>query len=286
MRSKKIKNSDYGVVGIVATFLILGLVVVVISTIQTVYIPQWMEQAEADHMETVSDQFSQLKFAIDTHAAIKQPDTPITTSITLGNKELPILSSSRTYGNLEIIPHQCTVIITDDSKSYPYHLGGIKYSSSNTYFLDQTYTYETGAILVEQTEGNTMTTKPVFTVSKEKNTTITITLVNISTIGEKKAVGGYGTYPIQTEYSHSDIPFAITNVSNITITTDYQNAWEKFINQALINGGLDPNDDFLLTRDDNGIVVAFTDTTIVNLDLKFIEVKAQIAPGWIENIKG
>ena len=59
---RKIKKMDGAVVGIIATFLITGLIVIVISLIQTVYIPKWMEQTEADHMEVVSDQFSQLKF--------------------------------------------------------------------------------------------------------------------------------------------------------------------------------------------------------------------------------
>ena len=114
---RKIKKMDDAVVGIIATFLITGLIVIVISLIQTVYMPKWMEQTEADHMDVVSDQFSQLKFAIDTQSALQQPNIPISTSITLGNKEMPFLMSSRSYGSLEILPDKCMVTITNATDS-------------------------------------------------------------------------------------------------------------------------------------------------------------------------
>jgi len=283
---KKMKNSDDAVVGIVATFLITGLIVIVISMIQTVYIPNWMEQAEADHMEMVADQFSQLKFAIDTQSALKQSDTPISTSITLGNKEIPFLMSSRAYGSLEILSDKCTVKITNDSHNFSFSLGVIKYSSENTYFLNQAYIYEAGALILSQYEGHSMTIKPAFSVYKENDVKISFTLINISTIGEKRSISGYGTYPIQTEYPGYDPPFLVkvTNVSIISIDSNYQNSWQKFINNTLLNSGLEYSTDFLIDMTDNKISVKFFD--LPDVDLKVIKICAQIAPGWIENVKG
>jgi len=206
VQMKKMKNSDDAVVGIVATFLIVGLIVTVISMIQAVYVPEWMEQTEADHMEVVADQFSQLKFAIDTQSAIKEPDTPISTSITLGNKELPFLTSSRAYGSLDILSDECMVTInySNVTKSGSYPLGIIKYSSANAYFLNQAYICEAGAVILSQSQGNTMSIKPAFSVSYGADINISFTIINISTIGEKRSIGGYGTYPIQTEFSYND----------------------------------------------------------------------------------
>lgn len=286
---KKIKNSDNAVVGIVATFLIVGLVVTVISMIQTVYIPKWMEQSEAEHMETVTEQFSQLKFAIDTQSLIKQTDTPISTSITLGNKELPFLMSSRAYGSLDIFSDECNITITDGSNSIPpYTLGVIKYSSANSYFLNQAYIYEAGAVILSQSQENTMLIKPAFYVSKEKNVSISFTIVNISTIGGKRSINGYGTYPIQTEYLSSKPSLLLKDVSNIIINTNYQNAWHKFLNNTLINSGLyyGCDNDFWIDVNNGGVTINFTDSITVNLNLKVTEVGTQIAPGWIENIKG
>ncbi len=288
IQMKKMKNSDDAVVGIVATFLIVGLIVTVISMIQAVYVPEWMEQTEADHMEVVADQFSQLKFAIDTQSAIKEPHTPISTSITLGNKELPFLTSSRAYGSLDILSDECVVTITNDSGSVSYPLGVIKYSSANAYFLNQAYICEAGAVILSQSQGNTMSIKPAFSVSYGADINISFTILNISTIGEKRSIGGYGTYPIQTEFSDNDTT-VFPDVKNITIDTNYQNAWQKFINNTLINSGLNHHSygaDFSISVDDDSMILKFNNSITVNLKLKYVTINAQIAPGWIIDVKG
>ena len=288
IQMKKMKNSDDAVVGIVATFLIVGLIVTVISMIQTVYVPEWMEQTEADHMEVVADQFSQLKFAIDTQSAIKEPNTPISTSITLGNKELPFLTSSRAYGSLDILSDECIVTITNDSGPVSYPLGVIKYSSANAYFLNQAYICEAGAVILSQSRGNTMSIKLAFSVSYGADINISFTIINISTIGEKRSIGGYGTYPIQTEFSGVNVT-NFTDVKNITIDTNYQNAWQKFINNTLINSGLNHHSygaDFSISVDDDSMVLKFNNSITVNLKLKHVTINAQIAPGWIIDVKG
>ena len=214
---RKLKNSNEGVVGIIVAFLLTGLIVVVISIIQTVYVPKWMEQAEAEHMEMVADQFSQLKFAIDTQSAIKQKDTPISTSITLGNKDMPFLTSNKAYGSLEILSDECTITITNDSKSYSYPISIIKYTCQNNYFLEQSYIFEAGAVIINQIDGNVMAINPTFVVTNKVDFIISFTIINISTIGNKSSIGGYGTYPIQTEYSTSNpstIP--IDRIDNIS----------------------------------------------------------------------
>jgi hypothetical protein len=239
-------------------------------------------------MEVVADQFSQLKFAIDIQSANKKPDIPISTSITLGNKELPFLTSSRAYGSLDILSDECIVTITNDSGPVSYPLGVIKYSSANAYFLNQAYICEAGAVILSQSQGNTMSIKPAFSVSYGADINISFTILNISTIGEKRSIGGYGTYPIQTEFSDNDTT-VFPDVKNITIDTNYQNAWQKFINNTLINSGLNYNGydtNFSIRVDDDSMILKFDNSTTVNLKLEYVKINAQIAPGWIENIKG
>jgi hypothetical protein len=296
MHRKKLRNSDDALVGIVVTFLLIGLIVAVISIIQTVYIPKWMQQTESEHMEEVTDQFAQLKFAIDTQAAIRLEHTPISTSITLGSKELPFLMSSRAFGSLDILPDTSRVIIKNrlDSTEYNRSMGTIKYESSNNYFLNQNYIYETGGIILNQYQGNIMSIKPSFSVAITENVTISFTITNISKIGNKGSISGYGTYPIQTEYSsRSDVNFTVINkVSNITIFTQYINAWCGFINGTLINQGLNNNGDTygkdytIDASKTDRIIVEFKPLNTVNLNIKYIEIEAQVAPGWIENTKG
>jgi len=289
---KKIKNTDHAIVGVVSTFLIIGLLVAVVSVIQTVYIPKWMEQQEAEHMEDVGNQFAQLKYAIEEHLVTKQGDIPISTSITLGSKELPFLLSSRAFGSVTILPDQCTIVVTNRSNvtAFSSSIGVIKYSSANAYFLNQDYIYEAGGVILNQHQGNTMAIKPRFLVFNEGEVSISFTITNISTVGGKSTIAGYGTYPVQTEFSeYNDTIPILQNISTITIGTEYQNAWHRFINGTLRNQGLNYNGygvDYLIALNETGITVKFTNSTTVNLNIKFIQIDAQVAPGWIENIKG
>ncbi len=288
---KKIKNTDDAIVGVVSTFLIVGLLVAVVSVIQTVYIPKWMEQQEAEHMEDVGNQFAQLKYAIGEHLVTKQEDIPISTSITLGSKELPFLMSSRAFGSVTILSDQCTITVTNRSNMtvFSSSIGVIKYSSANAYFLDQDYVYEAGGVILNQNQGNTMAIKPRFLVSNEEEVGISFTITNISTVGGKSSMAGYGTYPIQTEFSdYNDTIPVIQNVSTITIGTEYQNAWHRFINGTLRNQGLNYNGygtNYVMVLNESGITVEFTNSTAVNLEVTLIQIDAQVAPGWIENIK-
>ena len=69
----------------------------------------------------------------------------------------------------------------------------------NGYFLDQTYTYEAGAMIVSQSdEGNLMMIRPSFSV--DESDIITFDVVNIISVGQKTIASGFGTYPIQTEF--------------------------------------------------------------------------------------
>jgi len=287
MKYKKLRNNEHGVVGIVTTFLIIGLIVIILSLLQTTYIPKWMEQSESEHMEQVEDQFAQLKFSIDTQSVFKQQNIPIATSITLGNKEHPFLVSNRAYGSLEIISNSTIITVEDNqTNQFIYPLGTIKYSSSNAYYINQNFIYETGATIISQSDGNIMTIKPTFSVKKEKNITIKFTLIDITPIGNKKSMAGYGTYPIQTEYFDNE-NIILNNISKIDFQTNYQTSWKNFFNRALKNGGLNyagDNTNYSINNIDDSITIEFIDNEIYNLEIKHVAIGAQIAPGWIENI--
>lgn len=284
-RLRNIKNADDAIVGIVASFLIVGLIVVVVSVIQTVYIPEWMEQQEAEHMEEVGNQFAQLKYAIGEHMLMKQKGVPISTSITLGSKELPFLMSSRAFGSLTILPDQCTIIIKDINNTIKFSssLGVIKYSSANAYYLNQDYIYEAGAVILNQSQGYTMVIKPnfVFLNENEENIYMSFTITDISAVARKNSISGYGTYPIQTEFSGYN-NFSIENVSKIIINSNYQNAWNRSINGTLQNRGLK----FKIYSDDNisSLIIELKESKNVNIQINLIQIDAQVAPGWIENI--
>jgi hypothetical protein len=291
MGLNNIKESNVAVVGIVTAVLLLGLFISIIALIQTVYVPNWMEQKEAEHMEIVRDQFSQLKFAIDINSAIEQEYTPIATTITLGSKELPFFMSQRSYGALEIISDEFNVNITNITSSNSnfysnYDIGSIKYSSDNAYFIDQSFIYESGAVITSQSDGDSISVKPVFiTENISDEIVIHFTLINISGVGNKTAYGGYDSIAIQTEYCNctKNKDIEIPNTKYINITTSYANSWSNYINSSLkkvLDYYENNQGDYEIIPINDGLSIYFYNT--IKIDLKFITIYAQIGPGWVE----
>jgi hypothetical protein len=160
----RMKNSNEAVVGIVVAILLLGFFVSVVSTIQVVYVPSWISQREAEHMDEVANQFAQLKYVLDIQSAT-EGSIPISAPVTLGSNELPFFSSVKAFGSLEILSNEYTVTNVNRTNTSSYSIGAIKYSSSNVRFVDQSYIYEAGAILLNQSQGNIMFANPSFSVS-------------------------------------------------------------------------------------------------------------------------
>lgn len=252
--------SDEGVAGIVVAVLLLGLIVSAVGMVQGIFVPRWMEEKEAEHMEEVSNQFSQLKFAIDAQSALQEPNCPISTSITLGSKELPFLVSSRSYGSLKILPEEFRIIVNvlqvqdANSNVNPYVdvLGSIEYSSSNAYYIDQSYILENGALILSQDSGQIMSALPALSIVNGKD--LSFNLVKFNVIGEKTAMSGYGTYPIKTRYYNTDY-FTYCGVKNITIYTSHPVIWSKVFDDILSDLDIDYSIDNV--DDGVGIVVIF-----------------------------
>ncbi len=281
----KLNQNEDAVVGVVVAVLLVGLLLAITLILQSVFVPNWMEQLEADHMDEVADQFAMLKFAVDLQSATEK-NIPITTSITLGNKELPFLLSSRSFGFLRIVDDEYNITITNASNSYSIYPSIIKYSSENAYFIDKTFSLEAGAMVTSQIEGSVMAIKPNLYVDYDivfDEVNITFSLTNISGVGGKKSVSGFGTYPIRTNFSNT-YTMLITDIQNIIITTSFPTAWKIFINSTLLDEDLDygAGDDYWITTTDESVTVNFNPPPDVDIFIEISNINAQIAPGWIE----
>jgi hypothetical protein len=282
-----VRNKDEAVAGIVVAVMIVGLVLAVISIIQTIYIPKWMETREAEHMGVVSDQFSQLKFAIDSQVALKV-NVPISTSITLGSRELGFFMSNKAFGRLSLISNEWGYrLIRTFGDSFEDTLGILRYNSDNAYFLNQAYIYEIGGIILNQTQGAVFIIKPEFSAAyntSNRQVNLAWTCIDLQPKDEKTSINGYGTYPIRTEYV-SSTNSTITSVKSFTIVTSYPTIWFNFLNSTLSDANLQKNVDYTITKSSSDVTVSFLYPPLTNviLDLEKITMSAQITPGWIES---
>ena len=275
------KNStDNAVVGVITAILLIGLIVAVISLVQTMYIPKIMEQRESEHMDKVAEQFTYLTSVVDGQAANPSNNMPIATSITLGSKELPYMLSIKAFGTLEILDRARSITVTTSTESATFPIGVITYSSKNAYFLDQNYTYEAGAMIVSQSDGNQMMIRPDFVVNLIDSNTLNIVfdVINIQSVGGKTIASGFATYPIQTEFHDDTTNATFTQVDYITITTPLSNAWSVFINNtlsSLISGKFN-------IPQQQPLKIDFLDPLSVTVIFKIINIHAQIGPGWVQ----
>lgn len=429
------ETNERGQVGVVVAILMVSLFVSVIVLVQVYYVPNWMKDREASHMDTVANQFSQIKASIDIES-MAQRDMSLINSITLGSKELPFFVSARAFGSLNIlstansdfqvgisgnglpatsmsrdvtanqtIEHvrslssfdlqldignvndgdrfnataggaalsvlvtdtdtggywqiELTVsnisgstvydqsiawipqgvnadnysvnLLSDDYKfsthvlpylSSPYDMtfnssnfnggsfairgsryagamtgimqpgamGTIQYTSENAYFVDQTYIYEGGAVILNQPQGQAVISAPGITASNVTGPEGTrhvydLTVVDVTGGAGKNSVSGYGTYSIKTNYSSKQTDAAVASNLTVTINTNYPSAWARYM-EGMLNRSRITNFEVEGNQTTKLVTVTLNgpqtgDSHDIKLTVTKIHIRAQVGPGWV-----
>jgi hypothetical protein len=279
MKYYKIKKSNDAVVGMISAILLIGLLIMVLSFVNYSYVPQWVENEESSHMEMVSNQFAQLKYAIDIQSLIND-NTALTTSIKLSRDEIPFLDPYRNFGSITVKTDRCTFVILDNNGNYyNFTTDSIEFSSQNLYYVNQNYIFEAGAIILAQSNSSVMKGQPSINVI-EYGKNLSITFVNITGVRGKSFASGIGTYPIYTRVLNTNDQFTtIENVDKLTVLTNYPKAWYTIFNDSLLYSGFNY---YINPLDiNNRVIVDFgsVPSDDYNIILKEVKISAQIAWG-------
>ncbi|HEC81277.1 MAG TPA: hypothetical protein ENI42_02460 [Thermoplasmatales archaeon] len=270
---------DQAVVGVIEAILLIGLLAIILSTVQLIYVPKLMEDREASHMDDVAKQFAQLKFAVDLQAS-GLTNTSISTPITLGSREMPYLITARALGSIYVVNDACTVTVNVNSQSYVYRLGDIVYYADNAYYEKQTYVLENGAVILVQQDNDgteTMLAAPTFSSHLTgSNLDLSFLLLNISGYASRTSVeSSLDTTYVRTNY-YSSSSAEYSDVSSITISTSYPNAWYKFLNTSLDNDAVE------VSQLSQSVEITPRDGYTMDLSLDVVKLCAQIGLGWME----
>jgi len=313
MKFKKLVRNNSAVAGVLEAILLIALVAIVLSMIQLYYVPIIMEQKEADHMDQVSNQFSQLKSVIEIQAMMGTMDTgepitytPMSSPVTLGSKELPYFVSARSYGQIDLTDSNDAgdyeINIQPAPSEYPtgIPLTSIKYRATNFYYPKdevggtiepwQEYVLEGGGIILKQSNGEIMRVQPGISVENNSGSgsiKIKYFIPVFNGVPGKKIWGGFGMYEdcyIHTNYSehytHSD------STSYIHIDTQYAEAWyDSFVNESngilwehIENGYLDVN--LIESSTPNRVEITPEPGYTLNIELTIAELNVQVGPGY------
>lgn len=273
---RKLVSDKTAVAGVIEALLLVALVAIILSMIQLYYVPQLMEQKEADHMDQVSNQFSNLKSVIEiqsnmgiinegTPSPEYAPYTSISSPLTLGSKELPYFVSARSYGQVQLIDKFKAMdsgfkisIGPAEPAYFPsgIPLTSIKYDANNFYFVPQTYVLEGGGIILKQSNGEVMQVNPAMNVANYSNTIeINWNIPLFYGVPGKNATSDYKECYIRTNYTnYQEEPIILNKPPDVNyfirIYTDYPDAW----NQSLI-------------RDDTGILWEYFNNGYINVQV-------------------
>lgn len=274
-------NNDHAVVGIFTVVLVISLIVVIIGVVNSIYIPQWMKTAEFQHMNEVSNQFAQMKSALDIQS-ITNSSSAVSSIVTMGTTEIPFFGVHQSFDELSIPSDSCTFLITNDSgPDLMYSSDSIMFTSHNTNFVDQSYIYEAGALILNQVDNNVLLGRPSILVT-EYGKNLTISFINVSAgTGANNFASGRGTYVIYTQIIQNNQQYILMqNVTNITIETNYPDAWYNAFNVTLLHSGIENQ----ITKTTQSISVDFIDLDgdYYNVFIREIKITADLAFGMLQ----
>lgn len=241
---------------VVGFVLILALIVVALSLYQVYGVPAAGRENEIAHMNQVKDRFVDYKIALDSLWVNERNGVLLSTAFDLGTGApatagsafaLPILTPAGSGGTVTAKSGGANLTIEPAGKPpVTIPLGSLSYQSSNNYWVDQTWTYQGGAVFLSQEGGTTVRVAPSISAKKTINDNIDLTIAPISLEGSD-TIAGSGPVRIETRmrWSESLSPERYNRVDLIVETDDpaTARAWKRAfdeVQRSAVEGEVDP----------------------------------------------
>jgi len=243
------KMERRGVASTVGTMFAIIIILTIFSTITTFWVPAWMKDREADHNQEVLEQFARLKATVELQILQSNIDIVMHTPVSLGIPGVPMLAStskgtlsiSTTSSYFNVKNGTCdwssgdmtgTVIVSASG-------GSVEYASNNIEYVDQTLSYENGAIVLDQPPyGQVVLFGPQFSVDNSTGNVTVMVVVN-SLLGESKSTSGSSTRSVCTKLLYVSgegknvKKFTPTQFVELNFSTAYPEAWVEYFNKSL-----------------------------------------------------
>ncbi len=278
---RKIDDSEEGVATTVGTIMALLIFLSILSLITQQYVPVWMEDNEAYHMDEVKGQFAGMKGNIDMLVIRDETERPLYSSVNLGTAGIPLFAGS-SPGRLTFRPRWSvdrdrgmSLSFTDEDEpvSFDESTGNISYHAINREFEDQTLIYEHGAIILEQSDGSIMRAKPHFSivnVSDDMTSEYEISMTMIHLTGSSRDVAGTSRVGVTTTLVGA-FSYTYSDVKDLTwsLTTAYPEVWDDYFNNE--------TDATAITNGNTVEIMLDGDYNITELEVTRVRVEVEIA---------
>jgi hypothetical protein len=266
---KQFFKSESAVSTVVSFVLLLGLFVTVLAVFNAHYIPEWKADAEKAHMDDVYDDMSQLKARADMLSLASSLDENSTVSLSIpikmGGGDIPIVGPTKSSGMLSVndddnfrisieglnTTNSTNQLVISDS----YFPGNIRYASNNGYYVDQTFAYENGAVIVSQRERSLMKMDPSISIKNQSGTLLKVDLTLMEITGDRVVITSNGIEEVKLTGNDWTKEFENKSLTDLTISmnTSYPSAWAKYLNDSAksedlvysVDYNIDEGDDYV-----------------------------------------
>lgn len=231
-----------------AAVLLLAILFSVFTIIQVEYVPEWKEEAEYAHMNEVLGEMSQLKSGIDSLSVFMKTvnmshtnrsksltgsESSISVPISMGGGELPIIGSLKSGGALRLKNNWGRLELFTGKALLDLDCGSVTYYSQNNYYIDQSFCYENGALILSQEESSVMKLNPSFlNFKKRKDGRRDVFLNTINLTGKNESFSGNleSGIKLSAEKIEFKDPINVTETGfSFTLYTEYPTAWANYL---------------------------------------------------------
>jgi len=272
LRLGHLRKEEEAAAGVVAIMLAILVIILLVTMVTSVWMPVWMEKREANQIQQVTADFGSIKATIDNQ--ILQGDTSFSVAnpVTLGTEGFAMFGTDSS-GSFSInhfrndeLEYYCNIQNQSGAVNIT-ATGGMKYNSNNDYYINQEIAYENGALILSQGDGQVMRIGPQFTVEKYGPVN-KVTFVLITVSGIETSIQGTSTILFQTQlvtFTSADHLFFPPEWLNLTMITEYTTAWSRYYNNTLIEAGLVPGTDFVLSVSGSTLALGIKNVQFFNL---------------------
>ena len=270
-------KSESGIAAAVAAALLLGIIVVSMTTVQVQYVPVWKEDAEYAHMSDVWQDMSRFKSNVDILAAgiEMNPNSRITLNspIQMGGSDVPFIGGMKTGGTLTVNNAISGMLIevNDDMSGYNSSLsdiGSVSYHPTNIHSVEETYCYENGALIVTQNGRSVMKLFPGIVLEDGAGIASVNLSARIATLEGTRGVMASNSienirltsqdfiniYDSDQDYTNGNTTKKanVTSV-DLTIYTENTEAWGKYFEDSANETHLQEGTDYNITKEDYSV---------------------------------
>lgn len=271
LRRRAASDRQLAVASTVGTIMSLLVFLAFLSLFTTQYIPVWMTENEAQHGDEVLTQMACIRSATDLLILSGDRDTSSFCAIKMGANGVPVFAAP-TAGIITLSSREPSVPATDQERADA-NIVEVNYNDSTTgvpragqsagrlelympnrYFVQQTYAFENGGIVLNQTDGEWMRVGPHLRAERTGNTLVNMSFRIMSFVGKTESQVGVNAIGIKLRLMNvidpedhfygatgcpTDPTVAISNrTTTIIIYSNYVKAWQRWWDSTLQDYGL------------------------------------------------